>query len=317
VADYEERLHEAQERIIEVEADREKLELAELQARHEAERQLALKDNELLAARNALEVAQTRQHLSVQFDAPLESATEETRTQLLQSREQIAEARASIEQLLLNASQAEHDEKQRLLNMDHEILIARNRLATLEGRWARTRYVEAPITGVVEEYVEETGSILREGQAVVSVAMIPEAALHQDIVHRRYDALLFIASAEAKLIAPGMVAQVAPGTAKKEEFGTIVGKVQRVSDAPASQRRIAQLLQNDRLAQQFSQHGAPILLQVNLAHSDSTPSGFKWSSGTGPDYAVTSGTLCSASVTVRQQVPITLVIPFFKKLLQV
>ncbi len=147
--------------------------------------------------------------------------------------------------------------------------------------------------------------------------MVAEAALEQDAVHRRYDAHLFVASAEATLIAPGMAAQVAPGTAKKEEFGTIVATVQSVSEAPVSQRYIMQILQNNHLAQQFSQHGAPILVRVNLAHSDHTPSGFTWSSGSGPEYAVTSGTLCSASVTVRQQAPLTLAIPFFKKLLQV
>jgi HlyD family secretion protein len=317
VAEYEERLHETQERIIEVEADREKLEFADLQAKYQADQQLTEKENELLAARNQLELAQTRENLNVKFDTPLASAAQDTRNQLMASNEEIAEANASIDQILLSASQADHDERQRLLSMDRDILSARHQLETLQDRWQRMRYVESPVTGVVQEYIEETGSILEEGQAVVSIAMLPDEALSEDSVHRLYDAVLFITSAEAKLVVPGMAAQVAPGTAKKEEFGTIVGTIKSVSDAPVSHRHITQLLQNDYLAQQFAQRGAPILVRVKLAHSNHTPSGFQWSAGKGPAFPVTSGTLCSASVTVRQQAPITLVIPFFKKLLKV
>jgi HlyD family secretion protein len=47
-----------------------------------------------------------------------------------------------------------------------------------------------------------------------------------------------------------------------------------------------------------------------------TPSGFKWSSENGPPFKVRTGTLGIAEIVVFRQAPITLVIPFLRKSLE-
>jgi HlyD family secretion protein len=44
----------------------------------------------------------------------------------------------------------------------------------------------------------------------------------------------------------------------------------------------------------------------------STPSGYRWTSGRGPDVTITSGTRCTGYVTTRAQRPFELVLPTFE-----
>jgi HlyD family secretion protein len=77
------------------------------------------------------------------------------------------------------------------------------------------------------------------------------------------------------------------------------------------------ILKNDKLVQQLSAGGAPIEVQSDLIPSGDTLSGYKWSSPKGPETHIESGTLCSATITVKQQRPISLVIPVLRNYLGV
>ena len=74
-------------------------------------------------------------------------------------------------------------------------------------------------------------------------------------------------------------------------------------------------LGNEILLEQFAGGGGPFLVAVALRRDPSTPSGFTWSSGSGPPTTVESGTLVSVQVVVERQRPITLVIPAIKAVL--
>ena len=71
------------------------------------------------------------------------------------------------------------------------------------------------------------------------------------------------------------------------------------------------ILHNEQLVDSFlsETNGTPIGVRAELVAEPSTPSGYRWTSGTGPDVALTSGTRCTAYVTTRTQRPIELVFP--------
>jgi HlyD family secretion protein len=48
-------------------------------------------------------------------------------------------------------------------------------------------------------------------------------------------------------------------------------------------------------------------LRAKLERDDRTPSGYRWSSGTGPDVVLSSGTRLDADITTSTQHPISLV----------
>jgi len=55
------------------------------------------------------------------------------------------------------------------------------------------------------------------------------------------------------------------------------------------------------------------MTKLSLKIDKNTVSGYQWTSAQGPPYKITNGTLCKATVVVKKQPPVTLVVPFLKK----
>jgi HlyD family secretion protein len=85
-----------------------------------------------------------------------------------------------------------------------------------------------------------------------------------------------------------------------------------VSDFPATHQSMMNVLENDALVQKLASAGPPTTLYASLVQTTNTPSGFRWSSSEGPPHPIAAGTICSANVVVREQRPISLVIPAIK-----
>jgi HlyD family secretion protein len=69
-------------------------------------------------------------------------------------------------------------------------------------------------------------------------------------------------------------------------------------------------LENQSLLDELSTgSGDQHRVDVKLLTDPSTPSGFKWSSSQGPPFAITRGTLCTATFVLGRQHPINLVLP--------
>ena len=103
-------------------------------------------------------------------------------------------------------------------------------------------------------------------------------------------------------------------TVKREEFGSMVGTVQTISDFPMTPQGMAAVLHNDNLVTRFTKEGAAYAATVSLEHDGDSVSGYRWAVGKGPPVRLTSGTLTRAEITTRRQRPIDLVVPLFKRL---
>jgi HlyD family secretion protein len=91
----------------------------------------------------------------------------------------------------------------------------------------------------------------------------------------------------------------------------MLGTVRAVESFPSTRQGMMRVLRNEELVKSFLAEtaGTPIAVRAEITKEASTPSGFRWSSGSGPDLVLTSGTRCVAHVTTRTQRPISLVLP--------
>jgi HlyD family secretion protein len=126
--------------------------------------------------------------------------------------------------------------------------------------------------------------------------------------------VVYLPTEHGKKVKTGMKAHIAPATVKKEEYGMLVGRVREVSPFPATRQGIAAVVQNDSLVDSYVKAGAPYEARLDLIVAD-TSSGYAWTSGAGPDVDLTSGTTVEAALTVREQRPIELVLPFLRHVL--
>lgn len=163
--------------------------------------------------------------------------------------------------------------------------------------------VISAISGKVVEIKVAKGSVVAAGTPILSLE-------HGE---KQLEGIIYISEADGKKIRPGMKMDIVPSSVRREEFGSMVGTVESVSEYPASAVGIMTTLGNEQLVQRLMRNGAPYTAYVALQSDTASRNGFKWSSGKGPSTPVVSGTLCSAEVIVEKRRPLGMVIPFLKQ----
>ncbi len=187
-----------------------------------------------------------------------------------------------------------------------DIVRAGQMIATLDDGNGSATPVTSPYTGRVLEIKVDTGTSVERGTSLISVEGLNQQG-RVDLV-----AVLYVAPAEGKKIQTGMPVQVSPSTVRREEYGYMLGRVTAVGQFPATSQGMLRVLGNTELVKSLSAGGTPIEVQVELERSTQNANGYAWSSQSGPPSAVDSGTLCDAWITLREERPISLVLPAVK-----
>jgi len=227
-----------------------------------------------------------------------------TRQELAGVQQEIDAANTELVQLDLEKTKVKNAAQQAVFNSQIKISETRRRLDKLESDLAARSVIKSPKSGRVLEVFVEDGSVVSAGGPVLSMELGGMALA----------ALVYIPPEDGKNVKPGMAVKIAPSTVKKEEYGYVLGRVKSVSGFPATAEGMMKVLQNRQLVDRLSGKGAPIAVRVSLDEDETTPSGFRWSSSSGPDDKIHAGTLCEALVITREQRPISLVVPAVKRM---
>jgi HlyD family secretion protein len=235
-----------------------------------------------------------------------------TLQKLEDSREMLAQARQTVLDVGSQRVQMEADEVAARQSGEREIRAAEERLAEatrrvgeLEAQVRRSETVTSPVAGRVTEIKTAPGARVASGAALVAL----------ESGSNGLQLVLYLPPDEGKRVRPGMEARVTTATFRREEWGTIVGRVRDVSDFPATPQAMLTVLGNERLVERFSAGGAPFAAIVDLVADPASRSGLRWSGGPGPASGPTSGTTATAEVTVGETPPIAFVAPLMRRLL--
>lgn len=111
----------------------------------------------------------------------------------------------------------------------------------------------------------------------------------------------FLSATAAESLAVGMPASVSPADApRRAQYGVVLGRVAALSPAPVTPQRVSFIVGgNASLVDYFLSGGPVIEVTVELQEDPSTPSGYAWSIGQGPDLEISAGTLSEVTVVVR------------------
>ncbi len=190
--------------------------------------------------------------------------------------------------------------------LEYEISLARLKIKALrETRDLQSRII-SPHNGRVLEIFKNNGKVIQTGEALASIEVARDK-------NEPLSLFIYFPPGDGKKVNPGMDVRIIPSTVKMEEHGYMRGNIRKVAGFPASQKGMLRVLQNQDLVTTLSAGGAPIAVTADLFADTNTISQYEWSSGKGPGTTVDSGTLCSASVVVKKQIPLSLVLPYLKK----
>jgi len=196
-------------------------------------------------------------------------------------------------------------EKERFA-LNYEISQARLKIGQLEEKRHLESRIVSPHNGRVLEIFKNSGKVIQIGEPMASI----EVTGGQD---DPLSAHVYFQPRDGNKIKTRMAVRIIPSTVKVEESGYLLGSIRQVSGFPASQKGMLRVLQNQDLVSSLSSGGAPIAVAASLIPAANKDGQYKWSSGKGPATRVESGTLCMASVVVKTQPPISLVLPYLKR----
>lgn len=229
---------------------------------------------------------------------------EDIKQQIFSVQNDINSARNSLQRLAVERLQttSQNDDKQR--DAASRLKNAEGVLADLVLKVKIVSEVTSTHDGVVVEAMAMRGDMVRTGQPIASV----------EINDDKLQAVIYLPpNSNAKLIKPGMVAQISPVVAKKERFGFLVSKVINVSQFPSTEAGMLSLVDNPALVRQLSKAGPPIAVTVELVRDTATRSGYRWSSSAGAEVEVSSGMVATGGFIVEEKRPIALVIPLIRE----
>lgn len=235
----------------------------------------------------------------------------DVRNDLTQAREALANSRAGLQQIEVDATSQNAERERERLGLELKVDSAERKLAMIKERLGRVDVVTSAYKGVVAEVKMNPGEVIDRGGVILSIIPDPVANPGDDPVASLV-ATVYVDAADGKKVKLGMPVEVIPTVIRREEDGFVKGKVTYVSVAPATVEGITRVLKNKQLAQKLSNGAAPFEVRVELQADPSTPSRLAWSTSRGPNVAVTSGTPTCAEIIWRAEPVLGLIVPATK-----
>jgi HlyD family secretion protein len=222
-----------------------------------------------------------------------------TQQSLNAKRDQLAQARLDLNGLDLKRLEADQQLDQQLQARQTAIHDLELEIGELNAKLGENVNILSPYSGRVLEVLANRGDVVNPGTAILSVEVLSE----------NLQAVLFVPASTGKKVQPGMTVRLSPSTVKREEYGSLLGKVTWVAEFPSTSRGMIRLLGNEALVTRLMEQGPPIQVNVALTRDPATPTGYRWSSSRGPNLKISSGTLASGDIVVQEDRPIRLIIP--------
>lgn len=230
-----------------------------------------------------------------------------TQQDLNARRDQLEAQRLELNGLELKGLEGAQQIAQELETRERALRDAESETRELQAKLQENAHIVSPHAGRVLELLVDRGSVVNPGSAILSLEVVSEELV----------AVLFVPASAGKQVQRGMEVRVSPSTVKREEYGSMLGKVTWAAEFPATSRGMTRLLGNEALVTRLMEAGPLIQVDVALERDAATPTGYRWSSSRGPNLEISSGTLAGGSVVVKEDRPISLVIPTLREKLGV
>ncbi len=185
-----------------------------------------------------------------------------------------------------------------------QIQILEKKIDNISEDYNRQSIIGSPVDGIIIDMSVTNGDFVNAGTRMMVV---------EDLGNQKNHLLdLFIPFNSNAEVTPGMEVMIEPFTVNHNLFGWLIGKVVEVNHFVSNTSSILDELNNPDLVALIQQQGPTYRVKIALITDPATKSGFKWSNRTGPPYTINTGTLCNASVLVKEKPPIDYIIPIFK-----
>ena len=279
-----------------------------LEVRENLFEQGAISDDVLLEARqqyldNIASENETKSQLK-----QLEVKEADALKEYLSSQNDIKDLKAQLEELDSQKAQSAQQDAETSTNRQKERQEVEREIAQLQEQIQNEGRIISQHTGRVLETTVTPGQVIEAGTRIANV----------DIrnLSGKLLGITYFSVEDGKKIQPDMTIQITPQTVKRERFGGIIGDITKVSSFPISKEAAAKVIGNSEVVEGLVSDKEQGVMQVfaNLHQDPHTLSGYQWSSSSGPNLKVSSGTTTTVRVTVEERAPVTFILPILRSI---
>jgi len=110
-----------------------------------------------------------------------------------------------------------------------------------------------------------------------------------------------------------MNTEVSPSQVKREEYGFMLAEVTDLGEFISSREAVMSRMRNQEITDKLMGRSGVIEVKATLKPAE-TKSGFAWSTSGGPPFKIDGGSLVGINIVVERKAPITMVMPFLRKM---
>ena len=265
--------------------------------------QLASEEMVLQAYQKLIDVRIKKSDLELEAQQ-LELKRLETEEAYAEQQQRIAELTTQLQEISIDETRLKQQEFEEAAELDIQIQETLRSIARLEKTLKKGGEIVNAQDGIVLEIAAIPGEIVRAGE---TLGFIEAEDSSSELI-----AVGLFNVGDGKKIKKGMPVNITPSTVKRERHGSLKGVVLEVSAFPVSTDSVAAIVGNVEVASQLTRSQPRIQVFTRLTVDEETPSGYEWTSGDGPELAITSGTTAQVRTTVAYFRPISYVIPILR-----
>ena len=224
------------------------------------------------------------------------------------SLNELQDIKAQLRELDSQKAQSTQQDSESSTNRTKEIQEVEREISQLQEQLQNQGQIISQHTGRVLETTVNPGQVIEAGTRIANIDI---KNLSGKLV-----GITYFSVEDGKKIQPDMTIQITPQTVKRERFGGIVGDITKVSAFPISKEAAAKVIGNVQVVEGLvsdKQQGVMQVVATPYEDSD-TFSGYKWSSSSGPNLKVSSGTTTSVRVKVEERAPVTFILPILRSI---
>lgn len=187
-------------------------------------------------------------------------------------------------------------------------------LMSLEENSDEYKACESEIESLTDEYVAKTiikstcsgyvQSIQSDGDALSAGDNI--AAIMSDSGYN--EIIAYVPLQTAQNLSLGMVAQISPSFAPREEYGYMTGSIVEISDTPVTEESIISKMGTLSYTNGIIPETTSVEVHIKLNLDENSSNGYKWSNSKGEMLSVNLGIQCNIIVIASEYHPIELLL---------
>lgn len=167
----------------------------------------------------------------------------------------------------------------------------------LTDTYVASTVIKSSASGYVQS-VRSTGTALESGDTI--------SAIMTDSGYNEVTA--YVPMQTARSLELGMIAQVSPSYAAREEYGYMTGVITSISDTPVSEESILARMGTLSYVEGILPEGSYVEVRIRLDLDENSANSYKWSNSKGETLSVELGTQCSIIVVISEYLPIQMLI---------